>query len=86
MIATVGLPLERYRQEALAQHNVGRTQCKGEPKQYNARREQQAQAEWDQSASTDQFNHSGTIEYGETSYKKIPFDFNQDNGLLSKDK
>ena len=86
MIATVGLPLERYRQEALAQHNLFRTQCKAEPLQYNATLEQRAQAWCDQSASTDQFNHSGTIEYGETSYKKIPFDFNQDNGLLSKDK
>ncbi|CAF1636971.1 unnamed protein product, partial [Adineta ricciae] len=80
LIATVGLPLERYRQEALAQHNLFRAQCKAEPLQYNATLEQRAQAWCDQSASTGQFNHSGTIEYGETSYKKSPFDFNQDNG------
>ncbi len=33
-------------------------------------------------ASADKFVHSGTQEHGENSYKKIPFDFQNDNGLL----
>lgn len=77
----LGLDLERYRQEALAQHNLYRAQCKAEPLQKNATLDQLAQVWCEKLAANNQFVHSGTVEYGENSYKKTPFDFANDDGL-----
>ncbi|CAF3111953.1 unnamed protein product [Rotaria socialis] len=74
------LELDRYRQEALAQHNIYRAQCKADALQKNSTLDQIAQSWCEQLAATNQFNHSGTVDYGENSYKKAPFDFKNDNG------
>ncbi|UJR32122.1 hypothetical protein I4U23_019590 [Adineta vaga] len=74
------VPLERYRQEALAQHNLFRAQCKAEPLQQNKTLDDLAQSWCEKLASKDELTHSGTIEHGETSYRKCPFDFARDNG------
>ncbi|CAF0884220.1 unnamed protein product [Rotaria sordida] len=74
------LAIDRYRQEALAQHNVYRAQCKADALQRNRTLDEIAQKWCEQLAATDNFTHSGTIEYGENSYKKTPFDFNNDSG------
>jgi uncharacterized protein YkwD len=58
-----------------------RAQCAAAALQQNATLDKMAQSWCEQLASTDQFTHSGTIEYGENSYKKTPFDFTNDNGL-----
>jgi uncharacterized protein YkwD len=73
--------IERYRQEAIAQHNLYRAQCKADPLQRNTTLDQIAQTWCGELSSKNQFVHSGTIEYGENSYKKTPFDFANDNGL-----
>ncbi|CAF1149330.1 unnamed protein product [Rotaria sp. Silwood1] len=80
MINIKSLDVDRYRQEAIAQHNIYRAQCKAGDLQKNATLDQIAQNWCEQLAATNQFNHSGTIEYGENSYKKTPFDFNNDSG------
>jgi len=81
LVVIQGLDTERYRQEALAQHNTYRVQCKADPLQRNSTLDQIAQKWCEQLASTNQFSHSGAIDYGENSYKKTPFDFVNDNGL-----
>jgi len=82
LFANKGLQIERYRQEALAQHNMYRAQCNAEALQQNTTLDTKAQLWCEKLASSDQFTHSGTIEYGENSYKKTPFDFNNDNGFV----
>ena len=77
-----GLDVDRYRQEALAQHNIYRAQCKAVALQKNSTLDKIAQKWCEKLASTNQFTHSGTTKYGENSYKKTPFDFNNDNGLF----
>ena len=83
-VVAQGLDLERYRQEALAQHNTYRAQCSVEPLQRNATLDKMAQAWCEKLAANNQFDHSGTIEYGENSYKKTPFDFKTDNGRRAR--
>ena len=70
----------RYRQEALAQHNIFRAQCNVDPLQQNTTLDDIAQKWCANLTLTNQFNHSGTIENGENSYKKVPFDRINDNG------
>lgn len=77
------MDVDRYRREALAQHNTYRAQCSVDPLQANATLDAIAQ-NWCANLSTsNKFDHSGAIEYGENSYKKTPWDFNNDNGRLA---
>ncbi len=79
-VSIQGIDTDRYRQEALAQHNTYRAQCQAQPLERNITLDHLAQNWCDQLALKDQFNHSGTIDYGENSYKKSPWDFAHDNG------
>lgn len=74
------LDVDRYRKEVLAQHNAYRSQCSAEPLQFNATLNDIAQSWCGTLSNSDDFKHSGAIEYGENSYKKNPWDPNTDNG------
>ena len=84
LAANTKVPTDRYRQEALAQHNSYRAQCKADALQPNTTLDSIAQEWCGELVKTGQFSHSGTIEYGENSYKKTPWDFANDNGLYKR--
>ncbi len=74
--------VEKFRQEVLAQHNLYRAeQCAG-PLQRNNTLDDIAQKWCSQIATTGQFVHSNTTDYGENSFQKIPTDPNKDNGIF----
>lgn len=71
--------INSFQQEALAQHNILRKkECAG-PLQQNSQLDKEAQEYCEQMASSGNFTHSGRVNYGETSYQKIPSE-SSDNG------
>jgi uncharacterized protein YkwD len=76
--------MNQYRQDALAQHNTYRAQCKADALQSNSTLDGIAQGWCKNLVDTNQFSHSGTIDYGENSYKKTPWDSANDNGLYEE--
>ncbi len=76
------LDKEIFRQEVLMQHNIFRQEQCANPLQRNTTIDKIAQTWCDYLAATGQFVHSNTTEYGENSFQKIPFDFNDDDGIF----
>ena len=73
---------EKFRQEALDQHNIFRKdQCAASLERSPAM-DIEAQAYCQNMSQSGSFIHSGRIDYGETSYQKIPYE-RTDNGKSS---
>ena len=70
-----------YREDIFAKHNAYRAeQCAG-PLQRNATLNNIAQEHCNKIVTTGDFAHSNRTDVGETSFQKIPWDRNKDNGI-----